>query len=141
MIGQQDGMDMSIAQYDLETRQLSISLANQFAFLYHNNRIIEIPGSLNSIGGDMLGRIAPTFDLHRFSISDGDILYFFSDGYRDQYNEGETEKMMQPRFKEIITKVSTLSMDKHISLLEEYFNSWKGGTRQYDDVIVWGLMF
>jgi len=139
--GQQDGMDMSIALYDLETRELSVSLANQFAFLYTNNELIEIPASLHSIGGDMFGESAPIFDLHRFSIADGDLLYFFSDGYRDQYNEDETEKMMQPRFKSIISQICKLEMDKQRDFIEEQFDSWRGGTRQYDDVIVWGLKF
>jgi PAS domain S-box-containing protein len=139
--GQQDGMDMSIALYDLESRELSISLANQFAFIYSNDELIEIPASLHSIGGDILGRSNPVFDLHRFNISDGDMLYFFSDGYRDQYNEEETEKMMQPRFKNIISQICSLEMKEQRKLIEEKFDSWRGGTRQYDDVIVWGLMF
>jgi PAS domain S-box-containing protein len=139
--GQQDGMDMSIAQYDLETRQLSVSLANQFAFLLHSGELHEIPASLYSIGGDMLERSSPTFDLHRFTITDGDILYFFSDGFRDQYNEDETEKMMQPRFKNIIQQISKMEMPEQKDMLEEHFDAWRGGTRQIDDVIVWGLMF
>lgn len=138
---QQDGMDMSIAQYDLETRQLLISLANQFAFLYHKGELIEIPGSLHSIGGDLLDRLTPSFDLHRYSIAENDVLYFFSDGYRDQYNEDESKKMMQPRFKAAIEKVCNLEMDEQRKFLEETFDSWRGGVRQFDDVIIWGLMF
>jgi serine phosphatase RsbU (regulator of sigma subunit) len=138
---QQDGMDMSVAQYDLETRQLSISLANQFAFMFHKGELVEVPGSLHAIGGDMLDRMTPTFDLHRYDINDGDVLYFFSDGYRDQYNEDESEKMMQSRFKNAIEKICKLDMENQYQYLIENFDSWRGGTRQIDDVIIWGLMF
>lgn len=138
---QQDGMDMTIAQYDYEKQELSISIANQFAFLYHEGELKALEGSLFAIGGSELHTRKPDFNLYRFMINPGDIFYMFSDGYRDQFNRDETEKMMYQRFKDIILEVLKLDMDKQKAILSQRFDEWKGSTRQIDDVLVWGIKF
>ncbi len=138
---QQDGMDMTIIQYDYENKELSFSMANQFLYFYHNNELLEIEGSLFAIGGSDMKDIQPDFDLHRFKVNKNDMLYMFSDGYRDQFNEDESEKLMRHRFKSIIERGVDLEMHKQKNMLEENFDKWKSTTRQIDDILVWGLKF
>lgn len=138
---QQDGMDMSFVQYDYENKEISISLANQFAYIKQNEGIKEIEGSLFAIGGSDMQESKPAFDLHRYKLKAGDIIYLFSDGYRDQFNEDESEKMMRDRFRNILEQASTTEMKGQKEYLEEQFDYWRGGARQIDDVLVWGIQF
>ncbi len=138
---QQDGMDMALAQFDYETRELSLSIANQFVFLKHKGELIELEGSLFAIGGSELRTQKPDFNLYRFKIEPGDALYLFSDGYRDQFGEEEKEKMMYYRFKDIIEELSRYNFNKQKGLLEKHFDEWKGRNRQIDDILIWGIKF
>jgi len=138
---QQDGMDMALAQFDYETRELSVSIANQFVFFRHKGALIELEGSLFAIGGSDLHTKKPDFDLYRFKVEPGDVLYLFSDGYRDQFKEEEKEKMMYHRFKNIMQELGEHDFLKQKALLEKRFDEWKGRSRQIDDVLVWGIQF
>ncbi len=138
---QQDGMDMTFVQYDYENQELSFSMANQFMYFYHDGELHEIEGSLFAIGGTDIRNVQPDFDLHRFKVKKNDILYLFSDGYRDQFNEDESEKLMRHRFRSIIERITSLEMSKQKEMLEENFDKWRSTTRQIDDILVWGLKF
>jgi serine phosphatase RsbU (regulator of sigma subunit) len=136
-----EGMDMTVVVYDPENRVVSISLAAQFMYFYHEGEFLELEGSLFGLGSSDLREVEKEFDLYRYVVSPGDIAYMFSDGYRDQYSEGENEKLMRGRFCEIIEKIADLPLDEQKDMLAEYFDKWRGNTRQFDDVLVWALQF
>lgn len=138
---QTEGMDLSVLVYDPENRLLSMSMAAQYMFLYHNGEFLELEGSLFGVGGDDDRGGDQEFDLYRYVVSSGDIAYMFSDGYRDQYSDGEGEKLMPQRFREMVEKVVDLPLDEQKPLLEAYFDKWRGNTRQIDDVLIWALQF
>lgn len=138
---QTEGMDITVVVYDPENRLVSISLAAQYMFLYHNGEFLELEGSLFGVGGVDGRGVEQDFDLYRYVVAPGDIAYMFSDGYRDQYSEGEGEKLMPQRFRAYIEKVIDLPLDEQKELLAEWFDKWRGNTRQFDDVLIWALQF
>lgn len=138
---QTEGMDITVLVYDPENRLVSISLAAQYMFLYHNGEFLELEGSLFGVGGVDGRGIEQDFDLYRYVVSAGDTAYMFSDGYRDQYSEGEVEKLMPQRFKQYIEKIVDLPLEEQKELLLEWFDKWRGNTRQFDDVLIWGIQF
>ncbi len=81
------------------------------------------------------------FTMKTISISKGDIIYLFSDGYIDQFGGPEKRKIMAHRFIEILTRIHIQPMEKQKSELLDFVSQWKGNMDQTDDILVIGLQF
>ncbi len=66
-------------------------------------------------------------------------IYFFSDGYKDQFGGVNKEKFGTRRFKELLLANQHESMQKQKELLNVAFENWKGNTSQIDDVLIVGI--
>jgi serine phosphatase RsbU (regulator of sigma subunit) len=72
-------------------------------------------------------------------LSKDDIVYLFTDGYPDQFGGDEGKKLKISNIKNILTDIQTLPIAKQEMIIESYFNRWKGGNEQIDDVLFIGL--
>jgi serine phosphatase RsbU (regulator of sigma subunit) len=79
------------------------------------------------------------FTRHDVSIEKGDIFYFFSDGFEDQFGGPEGKKFKARRFKELLAGISGLPMDEQKEIIEKSFTEWKGDLNQVDDIVVVGV--
>ena len=70
---------------------------------------------------------------------DNDTIYIFSDGFIDQFGGENRKKYKTHRFKELLLSFQEESMDKQKELLENAFDSWRGGIEQIDDICVIGV--
>ena len=67
------------------------------------------------------------------------MIYLFSDGYSDQFGGPKERKFMIKNFKELLKKISTLSICDQKDLLEKTYIDWKGNLDQIDDILVIGI--
>jgi serine phosphatase RsbU (regulator of sigma subunit) len=78
-----------------------------------------------------------------FSLSKGDTIYLFSDGYVDQFGKStghERDKKFKARnFRDLLFDIQQESLNRQKELLLESFNTWKGGLEQVDDVCIVGV--
>jgi serine phosphatase RsbU (regulator of sigma subunit) len=65
-----------------------------------------------------------------------DILYFFTDGYADQFGGDRGKKLKIKGFRNFVQSVCTLPLSEQHVKIAEFFRSWKGTHEQVDDVLV-----
>ncbi|MEP7169784.1 MAG: SpoIIE family protein phosphatase [Bacteroidota bacterium] len=133
-----DGMDISICSINLKNNDLQFAGANRPLYLIRKNEIAVYPPDKFPIGGLQILN-DESFTNHTIKLQAGDTLYFFSDGYADQFGGEKAKKMMTKKFKEILLSIQNLSMQEQENHLKEYFEKWKGKYEQVDDVLIIGI--
>ena len=68
-------------------------------------------------------------------------LYFFSDGFKHQFDADNQKKFSRKRLLNIFTYSSNFPMEEQQELLEFALEDWKGETKQTDDVSLIGVQF
>ncbi len=136
----EDGMDISILEFDSETRMVRIASANRPVIIYTKGGWNEIKGERQSIGGSIKTQ-SKEFEQHEFYVSPGDTFYLFSDGITDQFGGPEGKKLKRSGFSKWIKQYNYLPMSEQRKMIRDEFYKWKGNTPQLDDIIIIGLRF
>lgn len=135
----QDGMDISLVMIDQESSILEFAGANNpFYFFKENSSLLqELKADKMPIGIHANDHLP--FTNHTISVRKNDIIYLFTDGYRDQFGGNEGKKFMTMRFKKLLTSVKDLELNKQKQILTEIFMEWKMGFDQVDDILIFGI--
>lgn len=136
-----DGMDITLCCYDKEINKVTIASANHVIYLFNKSGFEAIEGDSISIGGYFEKRMEFSFKNHVKDVDNETIIYFFSDGYSDQFGGEFGKKFMTPQFELLIKDIHKYPMKKQEELLEENFQKWKGDRKQVDDILVVGIKF
>jgi ligand-binding sensor domain-containing protein/serine phosphatase RsbU (regulator of sigma subunit) len=135
-----DGMDIIVAEIDIETKELRVASAMRPLILYINGEQIYVKGSRSSVGGrlddDMESKV---FIDEKFSLSKGDVVYMFSDGYTDQFGGPLGKKFKMVRMKNLLRDIHDKPMDEQYKLIRNNFVLWKENHEQVDDVLLMGI--
>lgn len=149
-----DGMDIALCKFDKNSRMLEFAGAQSPLWLLTDRTIdhdqfkqTEIEGSncsIYEVKGDKqpVGQFsgAKPFINHSIQLTQGDVIYIFSDGFADQFGGKRGKKMKYSLFKQILTLAQDqMILDGQKDFLSEYFVGWKGDLEQVDDVCVMGL--
>jgi serine phosphatase RsbU (regulator of sigma subunit) len=155
-IEQSDGMDMAIGIID------PISLEMEYAGAYNSIIVIRngefkpndnLPKSRTSKHGELsileirgdkmpVGHYAiekQPFTNSSLTLIKGDSLYFFTDGYIDQFGGANNTKFLLPTFKDLIASIQNLEMQLQSEILSKTIDEYKGDQKQVDDMLVLGL--
>ncbi len=130
-----DGMDISIIDFDVVTKELRFASANRPMFLCVNKELIEVRGNRRSIG-DVIERNRTEFTQQSFQLSEGDIIYLFSDGITDQFGGPSAKKIKRKGLGDHLKSTCHLPIAEQRELLKEFINNWKGDHDQLDDMIM-----
>ena len=152
---QKDGMDMAIAIFDKEKKELQFAGANNPLYLIRqkdrlsgnepdlaaslenkDSLLFELKGDKQPIGvyweeSDFTNQILP--------LQPDDTIYIFTDGFVDQYGGEMRKKFKSARFKQLLLSVQAKTMEKQKQEIEKSFESWRGNVEQIDDVCVIGV--
>lgn len=133
-------MDCAFCSINLKSKSLEYSEANNPFWILRkdSNQIEEIKANKQPIGSFEFRK---PFDNHKVKLSSGDIVYFFPDGYVDQFGGPKGKKLKYKSLKNIILEIRNLPMDEQETELEKRFSSWKGELEQLDDVCIIGVKF
>lgn len=132
-----DGMDIALIILDTETKMLQFSGAYNPLYVIRNKGLIEFKGDRMPIG--VHTRDNEAFTNHEIQLEKDDQLYFFTDGFADQFGGPKGKKMNYRRFKEYLTDCSDLAPGSQREKLFETFTNWKGEHEQLDDVLLIGI--
>ena len=132
-----DGMDMVVCEYNAKTRLLRFASAMRPVILVMDGEQYYIRGNKSSIGGEEL--FDKYFDDQEYYLKENDTMYMFSDGYPDQFGGRAGKKLKVIRLKQLIDEIKDLPMDEQCEKVKEYFDKWKGGLDQVDDVLFMGI--
>ncbi|MDX2305897.1 MAG: SpoIIE family protein phosphatase [Microscillaceae bacterium] len=134
-----DGMDMVICSLDLEQRVLEVAGAKNPLVLIQNNRVYQIKGDRNPIGGEQK-ETKRVFAKHRISLDQPTWFYLFSDGFQDQFGGPEGKKFMVKKLRELFLEIHQKPFTEQHAILEQIFEDWKGAdNKQTDDVLIVGF--
>jgi serine phosphatase RsbU (regulator of sigma subunit) len=135
-LGIKDGMDISLINYNSESKKLFYSGANNHLLIIRNNELLEYRADKQPVG--MAESYTP-FSNHEIDLIKNDVIYLYTDGYADQFGGENDKKLKSANFKKLLLKNIELEMeDQRIELLT-FFNNWKNQTEQLDDVCVIGI--
>jgi serine phosphatase RsbU (regulator of sigma subunit) len=79
------------------------------------------------------------FTNHSMQLQEGDQLYFFSDGFADQFGGPDNKKIKRGKFYKWLLEIEGLPFNKQSEILEKNFNEWKGESDRVDDVVLIGI--
>ena len=152
-----DGMDIALCVYDKESNKLQYAGANNSLWVIsENNTKLKTIGDRicykdeNEIGKFLLeikpnkqpvGKVEnpSSFTTHNLDLLKGDAVYLFTDGYFDQFGGEKGKKIKPTPTKQILLQISDLPINYQQQRLDQYFENWKKGIPQVDDVCVMGL--
>ncbi len=132
-----DGMDISLCAYNIKTKKLQWSGANNPLWLLQNGELIETKADKQPIG---MTEDSKPFTNHTFNLNATDTIYLFTDGFADQFG-GDTgeKKLTKRRFKDLLLSVQTKSLQEQESTLDKFITDYRKQVEQIDDILVMGV--
>lgn len=133
-----DGMEIAFCVIDTETRKIQYAGAMLPLVIVRNKQATIHKANRYGLGKYMEME-KKRFETHEIDYLPGDMLYLFSDGFRDQFGGEKNKKLGLNPLITILEEVSTLAAEQQKEELNHRFEQWKGKQDQVDDVMVVGI--
>lgn len=139
-----DGMDISLVRFDFNKNEVYWAGANNPLWILKDSAvpdpanhidasaIIEIKADKQPIGYYQIEN--RPFKDHLITLSKGDFIYLFSDGYADQFGGPKGKKFRYGKLKELLISIMKRPLSEQKEIINEIFSDWKGDLEQVDDV-------
>lgn len=134
-----DGMDMSLCVINRETKTVKYGGAALPVVHGSKEGLVVYKGSRFGIGVSGVANGKKNYKTQTFTYKDGEGLFFFSDGYVDQFGGPKGKKLMMRGFRELLTNLKDVKKGEQEAYLHKHFEGWKGQHPQIDDVVVAGI--
>ncbi|OFX46949.1 MAG: hypothetical protein A2046_12755 [Bacteroidetes bacterium GWA2_30_7] len=138
----QDGMDIAICIIDKNESILEYSGAMMSMYVLNNDKIEIIDADLRSLGGSMWLRKETDnykYSNHIVELSEGMMIYLFSDGYLDQFGGDENRKFNGAQFRELLLSINKLPAEEQKTIVSNTIEQWRGDNKQLDDMLILGI--
>ncbi len=135
-----DGMDVAMCRIDLKSKEVQYSGAHRPLYHIRNGELEQFKGDKYPIGGNQYGG-KNSFSNHVIKVEEKDQIYFFSDGFTDQFGGPNQLKLGPKRTRELLLANADLPMNQQQVKVKDAFESWQGDTKQIDDVLLIGIKF
>ncbi|MEH0154201.1 SpoIIE family protein phosphatase [Limibacter armeniacum] len=135
----QDGMEIAVCTINLNTRELYFAGAGRPLYIFRDQELIELQASKVNIGGSAAHqrkRNPETLISQYFELKENDILYLFSDGYKDQIGGPKKRIFTSRRLRGMLSEIHTKSANDQVNDLDRVFEGWKGDLGQTDDMLI-----
>lgn len=153
---QRDGMDMGICIINHENKECNYAGAKMPLYIVRDKNKEEVISQQDMIFENrVLYEVTPDkmpvamhlkmkpFENKNLRLMQNDVLYLFTDGYKDQIGGGKAKKYLTKRFKKLLIENSHLPMEEQKVILENNFQEWinmqNGIYDQMDDVTILGI--
>jgi serine phosphatase RsbU (regulator of sigma subunit) len=133
-------MDISVCKINKTDQTIEFSGARNPLYIFRDQELIEVKGDRCSIG-DNVRSGDHKFVNHKMAIQPNDIIYLFTDGYRDQLGGPDGKKVMNANFRHLLRAIATKPMDQQYTILSNFINSWKMDFQQTDDMCIMGYQY
>ncbi len=100
-----DGMDISLGVINTKTGALHFAGAHHTLYRVAKNEdvaLVETKGNRHAVGA---GQGKEPFTTHIVTVNKGDMIYFSSDGYSDQFGGAEGKKYKTSQFKKLLLEI------------------------------------
>jgi len=130
------GMDAAMIAINKDSLTIEYAGAYNPLILIRNKELIEFKADKMPIASY---DIMEPFTNHSMQLHEGDQLYFFSDGFADQFGGPDNKKIKRRKFYDWLLEIEDLSFTEQSEALERKFNEWKGESARIDDVVLIGI--
>ncbi len=130
-----DVVEMGLLVINQKTNNLIFSGAFVPLYIVRNKQLITLDAILNPVG--IYLREKP-FENKTFTLENNDVIYMFSDGYKDQLNENNNIYSSK-KLKQLLIDNAHKDMKTQKQILLDNLQKWKKETPQTDDITVFGL--
>jgi serine phosphatase RsbU (regulator of sigma subunit) len=132
-----DGMDMTLCALNYSTLELQFSGAFNPLYIIRGNELIQYKADKFPVG--MFIGEKQNFTNHTIQLQKGDSIYIFSDGYADQFGGPRGKKFMTGNFRQLLSDVSKLPIERQKTMLNQTIEEWRGNLEQVDDILIIGV--
>jgi len=133
-----DGMDIAFCTVNTVEQRLHFAGAHHPIVLVSGGRASLIKGSRFALGS-YLPTDQKRFDTQTVEYAKGDMLYLFTDGYRDQFGGPGNKRLGMKGMLMLLESLSGLPLSAQKKELEGHFDRWRGDVEQVDDMLVMGI--
>jgi serine phosphatase RsbU (regulator of sigma subunit)/Tfp pilus assembly protein PilF len=134
--GQKDGFDGILMCIKPGSNKITYAAANNSPMLIRNGQMIKLECDKMPVGK---GERTDSFSEFVIDTEKGDNVYFYTDGYADQFGGPKGKKFKYQQLNSMLINNSNESMTKQMELLMDIFEDWRGPLEQVDDVCVIGM--
>jgi len=131
-----DGMDIIIGEFDFAQMTLNWSSALRPLVLYRDGERQYFRGSRYSIGSTP-GNVE--YDQNLLQLQKGDVLYFFSDGFPDQFGGESGKKLKTSGMFKMMDNAHIMEMKDQKKYIKKELKEWMTNSHQTDDIIIIGI--
>src|SRR5688572_7735833 len=135
-----DGMDIALCKINMTKREVEYAGAHRPLYIMKDGTMNEVKGNKFPIGGGIF-KNQTNFTNTKIQLGEGDSIYFSSDGFPDQFGGNDGRKFGPKRVREIIEQVHKMNMPDAMNTFDKEWESWRGTTKQTDDVLLIGIKF
>lgn len=132
-----DGMDLVVCRFNKKKGTIDFCGAHSTFAIIRNSEIETYKTDRYTIGS-RIAKETP-YKQETISVSSGDRIILFTDGYIDQIDGQLGKKIGFAQFKELLKKTSSQPLHQQKEYLERFLYDWRGDYEQIDDVLVWLL--
>jgi ligand-binding sensor domain-containing protein/serine phosphatase RsbU (regulator of sigma subunit) len=131
-----DGMDITLCIVDPLNKTFQYTGAM-------NDLVFVTGGQISVLKADRMSVSASEkyeeFTMNEQKYNEGDIIYLFTDGYKDQFGGEFDRKFLKTAFYTTLFEVSNLPVEKQKEFLENKLSDWMKNNEQTDDITVMGI--
>ena len=135
-----DGMDIALCKINVAKREVEYAGAHRPLYIIKDGMMNEVKGNKFPIGGGIF-KNQTNFTNTKITLEEGDSIYFSSDGFPDQFGGPDGRKFGPRRVREIIEQVHKMNMSDAMNVFDKEWETWRGTTKQTDDVLLIGIKF
>lgn len=134
--GAKDGMDGTLIKFDAEAKRITYASAQNHPVLIRNGVVTYLPADKMPIGG---GFLLEPFQPNQIDLQRNDVLYFFTDGYPDQFGGPKGRKLKHINLVHFLKSIHHLPLNEQLPLMEQHLANWKGDLEQLDDILLFAF--
>ncbi len=132
-----DGMDIALCVLDKEKRKLYYTGGMNDIVFIRDDELGVLKADRLSVC--ILHEEFGSFSMREIDYQTGDMLYLFSDGYKDQFGGENDKKFLARRFYETLLEINKMPVRIQKVWLEKKLFEWMGSNTQTDDIIIMGV--
>ncbi|MEO6904140.1 MAG: two-component regulator propeller domain-containing protein [Bacteroidia bacterium] len=125
-----DSIDVIICEINIKTRILRMCSTRRHLFISTNGQLVTFKRDSSDTKG---------YENRDIQLNKGDKIYMFTDGYADQFGGEKSKKIKVSNIKLMLEEIIPLPMIEQAIRVDSYFNRWKEGHEQVDDVLFIGI--
>lgn len=132
-LGMHFGLDMALCMIDTQTNVMHFSGAFNSLIIVRDNELMEFKGDKIPVSFYFTEE---NFSNQEIKLKNNDIIYLFSDGYKDQFGGDRNRKFSSKRFKELLFEIHKKPMCLQKEIIIDTLYNWRNGLEQLDDITI-----